>query len=329
MGGRDRENEMKINRREFLKRTAAAAGGVLLPGRHQIMGMTTSATSGPVLPRRRLGRTGRDISIIGMGGIVVKDLEPAHAERIVRDAVARGVNYFDVAPTYGDAELKLGPALVPYRKNVFLACKTTQRKRAEAEAELRHSLERLGTDHLDLYQLHALNDVEKDVKVALGKGGALEAFLAAREKGLIRHIGFSAHTPEAALAALREFDFDTIMFPINFCLHFRKKYEVAVLEEARNRGLGIIALKALARQKWQDREQRKSYPRCWYEPVTDREFGALALSWTLAQGITAALPPGDERLFRLALEVAGGCRPPDETGLARLQAGADGLEPIF
>lgn len=107
------------------------------------------------LSQREYGQTGVKLAIIGFGGIVVKDAEQQHANRIVAEAFEKGVNYFDLAPTYGDAELKLGPALEPYRKNAFLACKTTERQREGASEELKESFKRLRTDYFDLYQLHA------------------------------------------------------------------------------------------------------------------------------------------------------------------------------
>jgi len=197
---------MKCGRREFLKAAGASAAGVILAGR-DVLGMGCKERPGEVAveayPRRILGKTGEQVSMIAFGGIVVKDAEPAHAAKVVGEAFGRGINYFDVAPTYGDAELKLGPALKPYRDKVFLACKTQKRDRAGAEKELRESLKRLQTNRFDLYQLHAITDVKEDVEAALGKGGAMEAIVEAKKQGLLRYIGFTAHSPEAALTAMR------------------------------------------------------------------------------------------------------------------------------
>ena len=113
---------------------------------------TKVSSNAPILPRREYGKNRIPLSIIGLGGVVVMGVEQNHANRVVAEAVERGVNYFDVAPTYGDAEVKYGPALEPYRKDIFLACKTTQRGREGAAAELKDSLSRLRTDYLDLYQ---------------------------------------------------------------------------------------------------------------------------------------------------------------------------------
>ncbi len=177
--------------------------------------LTAGKALGRPIPKQRYGRTKEKLSIIGFGGMVVKDVTPKEAANFVAEAVDRGVNYFDVAPFYGNAQRRLGPALKPYRQKCFLACKTLERDAAGAAKELKESLKLLQTDHFDLYQLHALTDVE-EVEQAFGPGGAMETILKAKEDGKIRYIGFSAHSEEAAHAALDRFDFDSILFPLSF-----------------------------------------------------------------------------------------------------------------
>lgn len=179
----------------------------------------------------KLGKMGLVVSPIGFGGIVVMGAEREDASNIVAEAVEFGINYFDVAPSYGDAEVKLGAALEPFRKDVHLACKTLCRDAEGAEKELAQSLKNLRTDHFDVYQFHAVNEIEKDVKPIFAKGGAIEAIERARKNGVIRNVGFSSHSPETALAAMSEYDFDTVMLPVNFCLHFKKQFEVEVLTD--------------------------------------------------------------------------------------------------
>jgi aryl-alcohol dehydrogenase-like predicted oxidoreductase len=146
------------------------------------------------IPKRKYGKTEVMLSVIGFGGIVVMDTEQEKANRIVAEAYERGVNYFDVAPGYGNAEIKLGPALEPYRKNVFLACKTGHRAYTAAKKDFETSLERLKTDYFDLYQLHGITDVEKDVEAAFAEGGVMKLLLEEKKQGRIRHLGFSAHS---------------------------------------------------------------------------------------------------------------------------------------
>lgn len=318
-----------MDRREFIKNSAIAAATALLSKEmtKAASGVENSMTK---LHKNNLGKTNQKLSLIGFGGIVVMNAQPAVAAKAVADAYERGINYFDVAPSYGDAEIKLGPALKPYRNKVFLACKTAKRDKAGAKQELDNSLKHLETDHLDLYQLHAVTDVEKDVKAAMAKDGAIQTFLEAKKAGIIKYIGFSAHSPQAALKAMNEFDFDTILYPVNFCTHFQSHFEDDVLKVAKKKKMGILALKAMALQKWQNDEgKRKKYGKCWYEPIDDPKFAKLALSWTLSQGITSALPPGDEKLFRLALELAPNCKKLTKSELAELETTAKSLQPIL
>jgi len=292
------------------------------------MNSTFSAAS---LPRRPFGNTGIQLSVIGMGGIIVMNAAQDHANRIVGEFVERGVNYFDVAPSYGDAEVKLGPALQPYRKDVFLACKSGERTREGARAELEKSLEHLRTDHFDLYQLHGLTDVAKDVDAAFAKGGAMETFFEAKRSGQVRHLGFSAHSVEAAFAAMDRYDFDSILFPVNFATYEKGRFGPQIMAKAQSKGVARLALKSMALQKWPDEQARERgpYRKCWYEPVTDPRQIELALRFTLSQPVTAALPPGEESLFRLALDFAPNFIPISESEIAELRSLAAGLNPIF
>ena len=308
-----------MNRREFLGAAAALAAAGLDPAEAAAVG----------IPKRALGKTGAKLSIIGYGGIVAMGAQQEDADRSVREAFDRGVNYFDVAPSYGngEAEEKLGPALTGLRDKVFLACKTAARDRAGAKAELDRSLQRLRTDHFDLYQLHALTTMQ-DVDKALGAGGAIETLQEAKKSGRVRHLGFSAHSVEAALAAMERFTFDTILFPFNWVCFAEGDFGPQVLKAAKARGMGLLALKAMAYRPWQPGADR-AYPKCWYEPLSDPAMAARALRFTLSEPITAALPPGDESLFRLALSVAERYKPLSGSERAALMAEASGAEPIF
>ncbi|MDX9976016.1 MAG: aldo/keto reductase, partial [FCB group bacterium] len=198
------------------------------------------------MERRPLGRAGDKLSIIGFGGIIVKDESTQNAANYVAESVDRGVNYFDVAPAYGNAEEMLGPALRPYRDQCFLACKTEKRDAVEAQKALDNSLRLLKTDHFDLYQLHAMTKME-DVEKVLAPGGAMEVFIKAREAGKVRRLGFSAHSEEAALALIRQFDFDSILFPFNFITwHHNGGFGHSVYEAAAEKKMGLLALKAMA-----------------------------------------------------------------------------------
>jgi predicted aldo/keto reductase-like oxidoreductase len=311
-----------LQRRDFLKLTVAAGVASALVSEPAEAGQTG-------IPRRKLGSTGERLSVIGLGGIVLVGNDQQGADRIVAEAIDRGVNYFDVAPSYGDgeAEERMGPALESRRDRVFLACKTGKRGKAGAEADLRTSLKRLRTDHLDLYQLHGLV-TKDDVEKALRPGGAIEAFQEAREKGLVRFLGFSAHSVEAALAAIDRFRFDTVLFPINWVCWFQGNHGPQVVKKAQDKGMGCLALKAMARTNW-PRGAKRDYPKCWYQPISDPHEAALALRFTLSQPVTAALPPGDERLFKVALETVAEFKPITPEELKQLETRSAGIKPIF
>jgi len=318
-----------MERRKFFQVLSAGAIGVSGILRGRIAGKTLLGLDPEkALPKRTLGRTGEKLSIIGLGGLVLADEPQETADGLVREAIDHGINYFDVAPSYGNAEDRMGPALAPFRKNVFLACKTLKRDKAGAAEELDRSLRKLQTDHFDLYQLHALSKTS-EVEQAMGPDGALETFTQAKKEGKIRFVGFSAHSAEAALLAMKRFDFDTVLFPINFVCFLKGNFGPQVVALAKEKNMGILALKALARQPWPDETQRKDWPKCWYQPILDPEEAAFSFRFTLSQPVTAAVPPGDKRLFKKALELAHGFESLGSDNEARLRQLAANLSPLF
>ncbi|MDZ7340353.1 MAG: aldo/keto reductase [candidate division KSB1 bacterium] len=279
------------------------------------------------LPRRKLGRTDDKLSIIGFGGILVRNMEQPVANDLVARAYDHGVNYFDIAPTYGNAQYQLGPALKPHRQRCFLACKTLERTKVGAERELNESLKLLETDHFDLYQLHALTTAE-DVEQAFGPDGAMELFLKAKQEGKTRYLGFSAHSETAARLAMEKFDFDTVLFPINFVCWFKGNFGSKVVAAAREKKMGILALKSWAFGPVPP-GTTKPYPKLWYIPVVDSELAALALRFTLSQGTTAAIPPGEETFFWKAVTIAQQIEPITTEESQRLQQMAMEAVPLF
>ncbi len=287
------------------------------------------------IEKRRLGKTGEMVTTLGFGGVIVTNASRAEAERWVSDAFNRGVTYFDVAPFYGNAQERLGSALQPYREECFLACKTLMRDEAGASRDLDESLRLLKTDRIDLYQLHSLMDVQKDVDTAFEPHGAMEAILRAKQAGKIRHIGFSAHSEEAAMAAMDRFAFDTVMFPLGYATWHKGEFGHAVYERARANEMGIIALKACAMEKW-PREMRKDperpWRKLWYKPLEERRHIELGLRFALGLPVTAAIPPGDWRLFEIALDLAESgalTAPIDEAELRPLRDLAEGADVLF
>lgn len=312
-----------MKRRLFLKHAAATAAALAASG--QLMAKTPSHP----IARRTLGKTGEQLSIIGFGGIVVMNESTGEASNIVAEAVDRGINYFDVAPSYGDAQERLGPALAAYRKDCFLACKTDGRMKDDSRAQLEESLLLLKTDHVDLYQFHALTKMT-DLEQALGPNGAIETMEAAKKEGKIRFIGFSVHSAETALAAMDCYNFDTILFPLNFVLYTQAGFGPQILKKAQEKKMGILALKSMAKTVWPSEEKpNHPEPKCWYKPAAFPGEASMGLRWTLSHPITAAIPPGDERYFRLAMDVAQNYKPPAPHEVQALLGGAAGVEPLF
>jgi aryl-alcohol dehydrogenase-like predicted oxidoreductase len=318
-------------RRRDSRKNRAATEGRATPKRI----VTPRASSGEAaklapIAQRPLGKTGEHLSIIGLGGMLLMNVKQSRANDLVAEAFDRGINYFDVAPFYGDAQQRLGPALEPYRKRSFLACKTDERTKRASQEELEKSLRLLKTDHFDLYQFHYLTTLE-DVETVFGPDGAMETFQAAKQAGKVRFLGFSAHSVEAAQAAMDLYEFDTILFPINFVLFSQASFGPQVLERARRKGMGILALKAMAKTTWPKamKESQRPNPKCWYQPAALPEEAALGLRWTLSKPITAAIPPGDEKYFRFAMDVAQSFAPIRPEEEKALMARAVGVEPIF
>ena len=315
-----------MKRRDFIKASAIVA---------PMMGMFPADLNSIIreslpgkIEKRSLGRTGEMLSMIGFGGIIVKDATPAESSEAVKLAIYSGINYFDVAPTYGDAELKLGPALEPYRKDVFLACKTTERGRDGARKTLEQSLKNLRTDHFDLYQFHAVTTPE-DVEKIFAPGGAMETYLEARKEGKIRFIGFSAHSVEAAMSMMDRFDFDTILFPVNYVTWNAGNFGPQVLEKANQKKMGILALKAMAKAPLPKGVENKDYPKCWYEPLVNPEDIKMGLGFTLSHPVTSALTPGDIRLFRTALNVSSSIKPLKDNEIKAIKEKAMDGQPLF
>jgi aryl-alcohol dehydrogenase-like predicted oxidoreductase len=314
-----------MHRRDFLKTGAAGVAGLAIKSEL----FADDKAAGSAIPKRLLGKTGEQLSILGFSGTAVMSIEQSEANSLVSEAFDLGVNYYDVSPTYGNAQERLGPALEPYRKHCFLASKTDFRSKAEAEADVHKSLQTLRTDHFDLFQHHAV-DKMSDLDQIFGPNGAQEAFVAVKKSGKVRFLGLSTHSPEVALAAMKHGGLDTIMFPINYVLVTKSNFGPDVMKYANENGLGFIAIKAMARGKYSaNLPEAKRTPKCWYEPCTLPEEAALAYRWTLSKPVTAAMPPGNPDWFRVALKVAQDFKPITEAETKALLKHLNGADPLF
>jgi aryl-alcohol dehydrogenase-like predicted oxidoreductase len=279
---------------------------------------------------RPFGTTGDSLSIIGIGGVTVVGHDASASIRLFDEALDAGVNYADVAPSYGvdqETEKRFGDALVGRRSRVFLACKTGERSATGARLELERSLQHLKTDHFDLYQLHAITSVE-EVERAFAPDGAMDVIINAQREGKVRHIGFSAHSVDAALRALELFPFASALFPVNFVTTYAGHFGPQIIDACLDKGASRLALKAMAMTHWKDGEHR-DFPNCWYSPISDERLSELALRWTLSQDVTAAVPPGDPILFRRALTFAKRFTTISDEEVMELKQVASQQAPIF
>ena len=274
-------------------------------------------------------------SIIAFGCYAVSNVSQKEADKVIELAISSGVNHFDVAPSYGEAEVRIGPWMKRYRQEVFLACKTERRTREEAAEELERSLRRMGVDYVDLYQFHALDDL-KELEIAFGPDGALQAMLDARDRGKIRYIGITSHNPMIALEALKRFNLDTVLFPLNFVL---KKHQCAendyepLLGMAREKDAGTIVMKAFAKGPWPvsiaDKTEKDRPYATWYEPFETQSDIDQCASFALSQGVTTVVTAGDIRLVPKMINASKRYRKltPDEQ--KQLIESARDLKPLF
>ncbi|MFW6597437.1 aldo/keto reductase [Propionibacteriaceae bacterium Y2011] len=232
---------------------------------------------------RRLGRTGHQTSVLVLGAAAFASVDQATADRSIRYALDAGINHIDTAADYGDAELRLGPWMPQIRKDVFLATKTLQRTAEAAWVEINASLERLQTDHLDLIQIHSVNDLDT-LDTVFAKGGVVEAVTRAKDEGIASWVGITGHTEMAPVVhaeALRRHDFDSVLTPLNPRLHrdpeFADNY-AALVELITGRDVALRVIKAAARRPWHDGEREGS---TWYKPFTEHRFLTAVLAWLL------------------------------------------------
>ena len=275
----------------------------------------------PAIERAPFGRTGHDSSRVIFGAAALSRVDQATADRAVETILEYGVNHIDVARSYGEAELRLGPWMETHRDRFFLASKTPSRDYATAISDIRESLSRLRTEQLDLIQLHGLNHPD-EWDQALGPGGALEAAQEAREVGLVRFIGVTGHNWTIATQhyrALERFDFDSVLMPWNWFMSGFRRYgkdfarTLALCEE---RGVAVQTIKSLARGPWAAGVERTHST--WYQPLEDPVDIAIAVRWILGQrhGQSGLFlnSAGDVTVLPVLLQAAaeGGPKPSDD-----------------
>ena len=258
------------------------------------------------MEKRRLGRTGHESTVVTFGTAGIGRVSQEVADRAVEQILEHGVNHIDIAPTYGEAMERMSPWMPKLRDSMFLGAKTRERTRELAWANIESCMSRLGVESFDLFQLHSVGTME-DLDKVTGSGGALEALVELRERGLTRWLGITGHGPDAPrvhLEALRRFDFDTVMFPLNATLYRNAEYRAyaeELLSVANQRDVGVHTIKMLARGGWGDRERKHS---TWYDPHREQSEIDSALWWLLSQPMHTAPSVGDVELLPRALDAA-------------------------
>ena len=252
------------------------------------------------------GRTGHSSTRIIFGAASLARVSQEEADRTLDVLLEHGINHIDVAAGYGDAELRVAPWLERHRRDFFVATKTQQRKAPEAREELQRSLDRLGVDHVDLWQLHNLSDpIQWDT--ALSPGGAIEAAVEAREQGLVGAIGVTGHGIQVAAMhrrSLQRFDFDSVLLPYNYITlrsaYYAENFE-ALLAACRERQTAVQTIKSIAYRPWMGRDRTTS---TWYEPLSDPRDIELAVHWALARRGIFVISVGDVHLLPHVLAAA-------------------------
>ncbi len=251
---------------------------------------------------RIFGKTGVKITIITMGGCGLGYVDQSEADKAIQLALDYNINMIDVAPSYGNAEVRLNPWIQKYRNKFFLAVKTLKRTKRGAWRQLNQSLENLGTTYFDLYQFHAVSSVD-ELNQILEKNGAMEAFKEAKESGLIKHIGITVHNDVRLLQKAIEMsdDFDTVLLPVYVAALVNPSPEndyKKILQITQEKNIGVTAIKAISKGRW----MKEPIYRTWYEPLDDQKLVEQAVWFTLSQeGVTTYSLPCDVRLWSLVL----------------------------
>jgi aryl-alcohol dehydrogenase-like predicted oxidoreductase len=281
------------------------------------------------MEQRRLGRTEHESSVAVLGAAAYSTATAEEAEAGLHLALARGVNHLDIAPSYGHAEVVIGPHVPAVRDQLFVAGKSDRSNPDGVRAHLERTLERLGCDQLDLYQLHGVTSLQ----VLDQRAQAAEVILAARDEGLTRFVGITGHdlgTPKAQLEALRRYDLDTVMFPVYPRVWADPVYRAdaeELLAECAARDVGVMAIKAAAWRPWGDREVTAT---TWYEPRRDPDAIARGVAFALSTpGVHAFCTPGDQTLLPIALDAADALAPLDATSREAAMAVTERDEIIF
>lgn len=280
---------------------------------------------------RRFGRTGHMSTIAIFGTAAFWEISQADADKIMEQVIEAGINHIDIAPSYGQAEERVGPWMPGERDRFFLGCKTMERTKQGAWEEMQRSLKLLQTETFDLYQCHAITTMEELDSVTM-KGGALEAFVEARQRGLIKYIGITGHgvdAPKIFLEALRRFDFDSVLFPLNFVQmgnpEYRKNTD-ELIATCRSKDVGTMVIKTITKGPWGEKQKTAT---TWYEPFDEADEIQMAVNFALSHNVTGLCTAGDTRILPLVLKACENFSRLSNVELEEMIQSGRKFEPLF
>ncbi len=280
---------------------------------------------------RKFGRTGHMSTVAIFGAAAFGEISQADADGVMEQVIEAGINHIDIAPSYGQAEERVGPWMPRERNRFFLGCKTMERTQQGAWEEMQRSFKRLQTDTFDLYQCHAITTMEELDAVTM-KGGALEAFVEARQRGLIKFIGITGHgvnAPQIYLEALRRFDFDSVLFPLNFVQMGNpeyRKYAEELIAECKAKDIGTMMIKSITKGPW---GRRKHTATTWYEPFDTPSEIQRAVNFALSYEVTGLCTAGDTRVLPMMIEACENFTALNDHEKEEMIRSANQYEPLF
>jgi aryl-alcohol dehydrogenase-like predicted oxidoreductase len=284
-----------------------------------------------MIPKLEFGRTGHMSTRTLFGAAALWAVTQNEADRILEMLLEYGVNHIDTAASYGDSELRIGPWMKHHRQDFFLATKTDKRTYQEAKDELHLSLERLQVDYIDLWQMHFLID-EPGWQTAMGPGGALEAFLEAREQGLTRHLGVTGHGLQVIdfhTRSLEHFDFDSILLPYSPVMMENREYAVgfeSLIATCQEKNIAVQTIKSLVSRPWKENEQNRT---TWYKPLEEQTEIDAVIHWTLARPGIFLNTVGDIDLLPKVLDAARRFNPTTTQADLAEELAKIKVEPLF
>ena len=283
------------------------------------------------MEKRRFGRTGHMSTVAIFGAAAFWEISQKDADKVMEQVIEAGINHIDIAPSYGQAEQRVGPWMPREREGFFLGCKTMERTKQGAWDEMQRSLKLLQTETFDLYQSHAITTIEELDSITM-KGGALEAFVEARQHGLIKYIGITGHgadAPKIYLEALKRFDFDSVLFPLNFIQmgnpDFRKNAE-KLIETCKEKDVGTMIIKTITKGPWGEKQKTAT---TWYEPFEKSDEIQRAVNFALSYDVTGLCTAGDTRILPTVLKTCENFERLDDTKLNEMIRSGQQYEPLF